>query len=99
MLTPFDPAVRPVSFDHDGSTATWGNSPCPCGSGAAASDCHLHRSTGKWRTPRYQPVLTGPVTGYSHRRCYASATNDCSERISLEHPLSKGMLKALGDGT
>lgn len=23
MLTPFDPAVRPVSFDHDGSTATW----------------------------------------------------------------------------
>lgn len=99
MLTPFDPAVRPVSFHHDGSTVTWENSVCPCGSGTAASDCHLHRSTGKWRTPRYQPVLTGPVTGYSHRRCYASATNDCSDGISLEHPLSKGILKAVGDGT
>ncbi len=98
MLAPFDPAVRPVPFDHDGSTVAWESSPCPCGSGTAASACHLHRPTDKWRTPQYQPALAGPVTGYAHRRCYASTTNDCTDDISLEHPLSKGILKALGDG-
>lgn len=99
MLSLFNPAIRPVPFHHDGTTAAWEASLCPCGSATAASDCHLDRSTGKWRTPRFQAVLADPITGYSHRRCYAAATNDCSDGISLEHPLSKGMLKAVGDGT
>jgi hypothetical protein len=98
MLMPFDPTFRPVPFHHDGTPVAWENSLCPCGSGDAASDCHFHRPTEKWRMPRYDPVVAGPVTGYSHHRCFASATNDCSDKISLEHPLSKGILKAVGDG-
>ena len=42
--------------------------------------------------------MEGSVTGFSHRRCYAASTNDCSDKISLEHPLSEGILGAIGDG-
>jgi hypothetical protein len=35
----------------------------------------------------------------AHRRCYAASTNDCDEKLTLEHPLSKSILKDIGDGT
>lgn len=99
MVRPFAPAVLPVPFHHDGSTAAWCNTLCPCDSGLKSEDCHLHRPTGKWRLPAYQPPLAGPVTEFAHRRCYAASTNDCDSRLTLEHPLSKSILKAIGDGT
>jgi hypothetical protein len=47
--------MRGISLRHRQRGRRSGNTvSAPCGSGTAASDCHLHRSTGKWRTPRYQ---------------------------------------------
>jgi hypothetical protein len=34
-----------------------------------------------------------PVTGYSHPRCYLSATGDCSKKISREHYISRTILQ------
>lgn len=99
MVRPFSPTLRPVPFHHDGSTAAWCNTLCPCGSGLPSEDCHLHRPTGKWRLPAYRPRLSGAVTEFAHRRCYAASINDCDARLTLEHPLSKGILKDIGDGT
>lgn len=38
------------------------------------------------------------MTGYAHPSCYASSTNDCSMKRSLEHPMSAAILKNVGDG-
>ena len=98
-VSPFDPLVRPIPFHHDGSTTAWCKVLCPCGSGLASEGCHLHRPTGKWRLPTYQPPLIGPITGFAHRRCYAANTNDCDNKLTLEHPLSKSILKDIGGGS
>lgn len=42
--------------------------------------------------------MADPVTGYAHPQCYASSTNDCCTKVSREHPMSKGILRAVGDG-
>ena len=39
----------------------------------------------------------GPQTRFSHPSCYLAGTNDCSERISREHYMSKSVLDQLGN--
>jgi hypothetical protein len=88
-VAPFDPLTRPISFTA-GPTG-WGpshNGPCPCGSGLAAGECHVSRSTRRWRLPTYTPLLNDEPTGYAHPRCYAGFTQDCSGKITGEHWLS-----------
>jgi hypothetical protein len=40
--------------------------------------------------------MTAP-SNFAHPGCYASALNDCSEKLSREHYVSAGVLKVLGD--
>ncbi len=95
----FNPSVRPVPFRHDAYDArAWSNNECPCGSGALGHECHYHAQTGRWLLPPYRPLLVDAITAYAHPSCYAASTNDCSKKLSLEHPMSAGILKNLGDG-
>jgi hypothetical protein len=78
----------------------WGpshNGPCPCGSGLPAGECHVSRSTRRWRLPAYTPLLNDEPTGYAHPRCYAGFTYDCSGKITGEHWLSEGILRLFGE--
>lgn len=98
-VEPYNPNTRPVQFHHDADDRrAWSNNECPCGTGQLAGECHYHWPTGRWRLPAYRPLLTDPITGYAHPSCYASSTNDCSMKLSLEHPMSAGILKNVGDG-
>jgi hypothetical protein len=69
--------------------------PCPCGSGKAIADCHLDID-GRFRKPCPSLRPSGPVTGFSHTRCYLRETCDCSEQLSREHYVSKSVLEQLG---
>jgi hypothetical protein len=42
------------------------------------------------------PLPPLPKTGYSHPRCYLSATGDCDQEISREHYLSEAVLSEIG---
>lgn len=69
--------------------------PCVCGSSMQLRYCC---GKGGRLQLRSQPSPTAPAppsTGYSHGRCYARALNDCSEQISKEHYLSRGVLREL----
>jgi hypothetical protein len=94
---PFNPATRPVPYTPN--AAYWGpdhNHPCPCGSTRLAGNCHVNRARGNWKLPRYQPPLTGQRTGISCLGCYVAFTNDCSEDLSGEHWLSRGIILDVG---
>ncbi|MEJ5996574.1 hypothetical protein WG904_19255 [Pedobacter sp. Du54] len=68
---------------------------CPCQSGKKAKFCCL--SGGLWNK---KPSILAPlnsITGYSHSKCYAKHTNDCSSKISGEHYISEFILNNLGD--
>lgn len=47
--------------------------------------------------PDPPPLMTGPITGHSHPRCYASASTDCSAKLSNEHALGQEVLNIPGD--
>jgi len=40
-------------------------------------------------------VPPAPTTGLNNPRCYASQLADCSDKVSLEHPISHGLLRVL----
>lgn len=98
-VAPFNPSTRPIPFTA--GPLGWGPShdgPCPCGSGVAAGECHVSRSTRRWQLPSYTPLLNDEPTGYAHPRCYAGFTHDCSAKITGEHWLSEGILRLFGEG-
>lgn len=63
---------------------------CICGSGKLLKDCCLTR--------RYGTQPKGPKTGFSHSKCYARALADCSQKLSKEHFISRGILRLFGEG-
>lgn len=69
---------------------------CPCGSDIKAKFCCLrgklwYKAAGKLEPP-------GPMTGFSNPACYARSTNDCDQKITREHFISKSVLENIGDG-
>jgi hypothetical protein len=64
--------------------------------GNSRGNCHVNRAKGNWKLPWYKPPLSGPRTGTSCAGCYVSFTNDCSQELSSEHWLSKGILLEVG---
>ena len=58
--------------------------------------CHLDFD-GHLRTRMQSPSPPGPQTRFSHPSCYLAGTDDCSERISREHYMSKSVLDQLGN--
>jgi hypothetical protein len=70
------------------------NAPCPCGSGKKAKKCCL-LSDGSFCVRPMDVRPKAPPTGFAHEGCYLAAYRDCSEKLSREHYLSKGILRAL----
>jgi hypothetical protein len=68
---------------------------CPCGSGRPLRKCCL-LPNGLLRKQPPTLLPPPPRTGYAHPRCYLAGTNDCSNRISAEHYMSKSVLAAIG---
>ena len=68
------------------------SAPCPCGfsSRPYGRCCRVNSAEPYVRFPSLQPP--GPQTGYSNPRCFARSTCDCSEKISREHYVSRGVL-------
>ncbi len=98
VLRPIPHNRWPIRFRPD--PAFWGpnrDDDCPCGSRRRARSCHSAKD-GTWLSPPLGPLLTGPRTGYSHVRCYAAVSNDCSPRVSSEHWLSDNILRAADGG-
>lgn len=68
---------------------------CPCESGLKAKFCCLNEKS--W--DKKPAVLAGKtlITNYSHNKCYANKTKDCSSKISKEHYISEYLLNNLGN--
>ena len=75
-----------------------GKDPCPCESGKVVSECTCMRPRNKLVPVPCMTETKMPKTNYSHSKCYASETNDCSTKISLEHYISHGILRELANG-
>ena len=71
------------------------DAPRPCRSGKAIEVCHLDFD-GRLRKPRPSLRPPGERSGFSHSACYLRGTCDCSEQISREHYISRGVLEQLG---
>jgi hypothetical protein len=67
------------------------SSPCPCRSGKQTAACCL--SGGRLVPPRV--VTTRPTGAYAHPRCYSRPIAGCSQKISLEHFVSRTVLECL----
>ena len=63
---------------------------CPCGSGRIINSCCLK--------PRGMLLPPKPQTGLMHPKCFARRTRDCSQRLSREHVISRGILRILAGG-
>lgn len=74
------------------------NDPCPCRSGEVVSECTCLRPNNRLVPVACKTVTKMPKTNYSHSKCYASETNDCSKEISSEHYISHGILNELANG-
>jgi hypothetical protein len=70
--------------------------PCPCGSGLPALACHA-AIDGTWVAAPSPALLTGPVTGYAHLRCFARASNDCDRSITREHWVSHAVQREIAE--
>ena len=70
--------------------------PCPCfaENKKKLKDCCLLEN-GRIYKKRPKLIPKVPKTKYSNEKCYLSYTNDCSEKISAEHILSKIILEYL----
>jgi hypothetical protein len=66
---------------------------CPCGSQRPARRCCLTKDGFVKKPAATSPP--SPNTGKSNNRCYASSLADCSSKITLEHYISKSLLKEL----
>jgi hypothetical protein len=69
---------------------------CPCESGKLIKDCCL-RCDRILRPKPFIPRPPVPKTGHRNQKCYAAALADCSDKISGEHYISHGILKALSN--
>ncbi|MFQ5853650.1 MAG: SEC-C metal-binding domain-containing protein [Candidatus Binatia bacterium] len=69
------------------------NSPCPCGSGEAASRCCL--TAAGFRKVPASTVPPAPRTHDSLESCYVSPLADCSSKRSREHYISESLLHYL----
>lgn len=100
MTPPPAPIEWPRSFTHTDLEfqGPRRKGPCPCGSDRQTRRCHSDRSDGRWLWPSATPLLTGDRTGYTHSKCYAAASNDCSQKISREHWLSADILRGITNG-
>jgi hypothetical protein len=68
--------------------------PCPCGSNKPFGICCMgYDSYPRIAVPSLVPPP--PRTGYANCKCYLSATNDCSQKISREHYISDTVLQAI----
>jgi hypothetical protein len=68
---------------------------CPCGSRKVLAHCCL-RFDGTVYKERASIRPPGPVTGYSHPRCYLSFTGNCDEKLTGEHVLARGIFAQIG---
>jgi hypothetical protein len=68
--------------------------PCPCGSGKVTKRCCWQRD-GTLLPPDCLTETRLPKTGFKNTRCYASELADCSDKMTREHFLSKGILENL----
>jgi hypothetical protein len=60
---------------------------CPCGSGRPIINCCV--------TSRINTTPPLPKTGYSNPKCYAQVLNDCDEKITAEHIVSRSVLNLI----
>jgi hypothetical protein len=77
-------------------TPPWkGSEPCPCGSGKPFAQCCLQADGRIYKVPipRSPP---GPPTGFAHSCCYLRWSEDCDQKSSREHFVSKSVLAQLG---
>jgi hypothetical protein len=70
---------------------------CPCGSGEIVSRCCL-RADGTL-VPPAGPTPVPADTGYRHPGCYAAQLGGCSQKISREHVISRGVRELVSGGT
>jgi SEC-C motif len=68
--------------------------PCPCGSNKKAKNCCLFYMR-KWKKRPASTTPQGESTSYSHPKCYARTTHNCSTKISAEHYISDGILRKI----
>jgi hypothetical protein len=68
--------------------------PCPCGSGASAHEC-CYSATEAWRKIPRSLSPPGPVTGKSNPKCYLRSTQNCSDKITREHYISRNVLASM----
>ncbi len=67
------------------------NSKCICENGKLAVDCCLK---GSWFFKEPCNILPSDSnTGFVNPKCYAGITQDCSDEITREHVISKGILE------
>jgi hypothetical protein len=66
---------------------------CPCGSKRRVRSCHGSPS-GEWHVAMPPPLLLDDRTGESLAGCFASASRDCSSKLSLEHWISHDVLRS-----
>ena len=72
--------------------------PCLCGSGRTLERCCFNLVSGSFRHKMPNLTPPGPLTGFSHPRCYLQGTADCSKQISGEHIVSGSVMRILGEG-
>jgi hypothetical protein len=66
---------------------------CPCLSGKTIATCC--GMSGRLFRMQASTKPVGPMTSYSHSKCYAKATRDCSDKISGEHYFSRNILEVM----
>lgn len=66
---------------------------CPCDSGKKAKFCCWTGKSWDKKPTHIKPV--SHVSNYSHEKCYARKTANCSTKISREHFISNNILKDL----
>lgn len=70
------------------------NDLCPCQSRELVKDCCL-RDGGKLVPSECDTKPAGGRTRYANPKCYARALEDCSQTISLEHPVPQEVLRQI----
>lgn len=69
---------------------------CPCGSRRQARRCH-RASDHSWVAERPPALLIDAPTGYANLGCYARASNDCDDQLTLEHWISDDLLERISE--
>lgn len=67
---------------------------CPCMSGKGIEKCCM-QPDGRLHKPYSGVIPAAHEVGYAHPDCFLRESNDCSEKISAEHYISKSILNAI----